>query len=176
MRNNVILVQTKHISIELRSRTMPVDMHMIVNGLQWPIDAIRAFRRAQKRRFYFVPSKWTKFYIQLASEKPKSEMTMNLILRPFHRISPLSLGSTLRPPLQPAMMTKIGDVSPITSSLLILVDNSVIATIAVADGGLAVLPQKIPQLIMGSWYKVWKKAATTTFHGVNDFFQVSNLW
>ena len=41
---------------------MPVGMHMIVNGLhvihlQWPMQSIRAFRRAQKRRFYFVPSK-----------------------------------------------------------------------------------------------------------------------
>ena len=36
---------------------MPVDMHMIVNGLQWPIDAIRAFRRAQKRRFYLSPQR-----------------------------------------------------------------------------------------------------------------------
>ena len=58
--------------------------------------------------------------------------------------------------LPSAMMTKISDVSPITSSLLILVDNTantrlslasihpmeaVIAAIAVADGGLAVLPQ-----------------------------------
>ena len=55
-----------------------------------------------------------------------------------------------------AMMTKRSDVSPITSSLLILVDNTantrlslasihpmeaVIAAIAVADGGLAALPQ-----------------------------------
>ena len=144
---------------------MPVDMHMIVNGLQWPIDAIRAFRRAQKRRFAILlsPSKGTKFYIQLASEKPKSEMTMNLILRPFHRISPLSLGSTLRPPLQPAMMTKIGDVSPITSSLLILVDNSVIVTIAVADGGLAVLPQKIPQLIIGKLIRSVEEGSNYNF-------------
>ena len=62
--------------------------------------------------------------------------------------------------LPSAMMTKISDVSPITSSLLILVDNTantrlslasihpmevVIAAIAVADGGLAVLPQFYPQ-------------------------------
>ena len=97
-----------------------------------------------------------------------------------------SLGSTLRPPIATtnaigisgdsavsmaamvlvitvhehrfpsAMMTKRSDVSPITSSLLILVDNTanthlsiasihpmeaVIAAIAVADGGLAALPQ-----------------------------------
>ena len=44
---------------------MPVDMHMIVNGLhvihlQWPMHAIRAFRRAQKRRFYFVPTRTPK--------------------------------------------------------------------------------------------------------------------
>ena len=88
---------------------------------------------------------------------------MNLILRPFHRISPLSLGSTLRPPLQPAMMTKIGDVSPITSSLLILVDNSVIATIAVADGGLAVLPQKIPQLIIGKLIRSVEEGSNYNF-------------
>ena len=58
--------------------------------------------------------------------------------------------------LPSAMMTKISDVSPITSSLLILVDNTAntrlslasihpmeadIAAIAVADGGLAALPQ-----------------------------------
>ena len=58
--------------------------------------------------------------------------------------------------LSAAMMTKRSDVSPITSSLLILVDNTantrlslasihpteaVISAVAVADGGLAVLPQ-----------------------------------
>ena len=63
--------------------------------------------------------------------------------------------------LPSAMMTKISDVSPNTSSLLILVDNTantrlslasihpmetVIVAIAAADGGFAVLPQFLSRI------------------------------
>jgi len=69
-----------------------------------------------------------------------------------------------------AMMTKRSDVSPITSSLLILVDNTantrlslasihpmeaVIAAIAVADGGLAALPQFLSTIFDISYIRTY---------------------
>ena len=88
---------------------MPVDMHLIVNGLhvihlQWPLQSIRAFRRAQKRRFYFVPSKGDEILhtkaLAKAKEKPQIHHDDEPHMTPFPSYI-TSLGSTLRPPLQP---------------------------------------------------------------------------